>query len=127
MNQRIDVFIPINGNKIPLIYLNGGRKSSVPAINEKSSNLIEEVEKMAKQLKREDYNQLVLTKDEVNDSSLILNIVRYFEEEDVEVIGLWVDKITDEAKETLSEELKYGIITYQTESYDNPKYLKKKL
>ena len=111
MNSINNWFL-INGERVPLIFV--GKKDDGRCMNlfldETSPDLIQQVENCAKAIKRADYNQIVLAKETIDDPNLILNIINWFLEEDVQVISIFNDNISQDSLEKLEEVLEYGII-----------------
>ena len=109
--NSIGSLFSIGGELYPLIFVGSKGNNMNLFFDETSPNLIQQVEECSKLLKRADYNQIVLAKETITDANSILNIVNWFLEEDIEVIGVFNNFISKEALETLEDELEYGVIS----------------
>lgn len=115
MKRLFNCFINVNGNLIPVFpIITDNSICDHPAYE--SLSLRNQVEIIANCLKREDYIQLILLKNRIDDGNLILKISELFKDEDVDVIGVYCEEITEDALNTIIKELKYGVI-------DGPKYV----
>ncbi len=115
MSRVFTYLIGINGNLVPVIpMISDDSICAHPGYSHLS--LPEQVEIMAKFLKREDHIQLVLMKQRVDNSEAVIKLAGLFAQEEVEVVGICCQEITKEALETLSYKLRYGVV-------DGPKYI----
>lgn len=85
MNHCINNFLSINDNDVPLVFLDSRDKSSNRELilDNSCNDLSDQIDNLAKVLKREDYNQIALVENEIIDNKVILNIIKWFIEEDV--------------------------------------------
>lgn len=129
MHHYINNFIIVNYNQIPLILIDSefALCDDIPALDEKRGDLLHQIEQLSKILKREDYNQIVLSKIEIDDSKSILYIANLFEEEDIEVVGVYADRVSQKDYDILSNIFKYGVINNFSLNINNQKTYKKSL
>lgn len=129
MHHYINSFIIVNYNQIPLILIDSefALCDDIPALDDKRGDLLHQIEQLSKILKREDHNQIVLSKIEIDDSKSILYIANLFEEEDIEVVGVYADRVSQKDYDILSNIFKYGVINNFSLNINNQKTYKKSL
>ena len=108
----IHCMITVYDRTVPVVFISNQKENTDNelVIDDTSSNLSHDIEKLAKTLKRADYHQVVLVKSEIDDTKPILNVARLFDEEDIEVIGVYHNNLLPEISESLNEAFEYGVI-----------------
>lgn len=104
--------ITLNGETLPMVFVDYRFAYSDAAcgIDDRRLDLLKQVENCAKKLKREDFRRVALVKLVMGDENLILDIARWFEEEDIEVACIYSNKLTLEQFEKLNPNFEYGVI-----------------
>jgi len=108
MGKIFENLINIKGTIVPVIPMFSDTSLSV---NPKYENLplSKQVEIIATMLKREDYNQVVILKEMLDNGLAILNVARMFKDEDVEVVAVCCMGASEMAYDTVMRNLKYGV------------------
>ncbi len=124
MSRCFNHFININNNAIPIIFIDGEfSRFNIPSLDDSRNDLLVQVELISKMLKREDYNQIVLSKVKIEDAKQIIDITKWFLEEDIIVSGIWTDKIKADALEKLGETINYIIVRDEVKTFEKGRLL----
>ena len=104
--------VPINGVRFPMVFVDYrfAYCDAVFGLDDRRNDLLEQVSECAKKLKRYDYQKIILVKLKMEDPDLILNIAKWFEEEDIETLCVYSDRIDYTQCEKLYDKFKYGVI-----------------
>ena len=110
INRNLSV--PIDGIRYPMVFVDNrfAYCDFVFGLDDKRNDLLKQVSKCAEKLKRYDYQKIVLVKLQMEDPDLILNIAKWFLEEDIETLCIYSDRITNKQYEKLFDKFKYGVI-----------------
>lgn len=119
MNNLINNFIGLSDGIKPLIFIDNKSSFNVLSLNYADNNLLYQIENLSKAIKRRDFNQIILAKEIIDDEKLIIDITKYFYEEDILVIGIYTDKIEENVLEKLSKVFKYIIVGEKVNTYDD--------
>ena len=108
MERIFEDLINIGGREVPIIpMISDNSLCAHPAYAHLP--LSRQVEILATMLKREDYNQVVLLKQKLDNGLAILNVARMFKDEDVDVLAVCCQEATKEAYDIVMRNLKYGV------------------
>lgn len=107
--------VPINGVRYPMVFVDYrfAYCDAVFGLDERRDDLLAQVEACANKLKKYDYQKIILVKLQMEDPNLILNIADWFNEEDIEVLCVYSDRITVKQYEKLRDKFKHGVINSQ--------------
>ncbi len=122
--------VPIDGIRYPMVFIDYrfAYCDAVFGLDENREDLLEQVEACAKKLKRYDYQKIILVKLQMEDPDLVLKIAEWFEEEDIEVICVYSDRITKNQYEKLCDKFEHGVINswFALGEYEKEKAIKEK-
>jgi len=104
--------VPINGVRYPMVFVDYrfAYCDAVFGLDDRRNDLMAQVEACANKLKKYDYQKIILVKLHMEDADLILNIANWFNEEDIDVLCVYSDKITIEQYKKLYNKFEYGVI-----------------
>lgn len=123
--------VPINGVRYPMVFVDYrfAYCDAVFGLDERRDDLLNQVEACANKLKKYDYQKIILVKLQMEDPDLILNIANWFNEEDIEVLCVYSDKITAKQYEKLCNKFEYGVINswFAMAEYKKEEEIKKRM
>ena len=103
-----------NGETLTMVFLDYrfAYCDAACGIDETRDTIMQQVEECAKKLKREDIQRVALVRLALSDRDehLISNIHRWFEEEDIDVVCLYANRLTDAQYNFLEPQFEYGIV-----------------
>ena len=104
--------VPINGVRYPMVFVDYrfANCDAVSGLDDRRNDLLAQVEACANELKKYDYQKVILVKLQMEDPDLILNIARWFDEEDIEVLCVYSDIITIGQYKKLCDKFEHGVI-----------------